>query len=105
MVLTRKFVARFLCALLLQNGISAFNFPAGENAPPANDFMADPGLSRQAITPSIVTPANTCICVPTGQCNFGTVPGTGNTDGTGLIDIRIVNSVRNNKRMEMDKTS
>lgn len=101
MVLTDTFVARIFCALLFQHGISAFNFPTGENAPPANDFMGDPGLSRQAITPAIVTPGNTCVCVPTGQCNFGTVPSTGNTDGTGLIDIRIVNSVRNNIRMEM----
>lgn len=101
---TVQIVAHLFCALLLlQSGIvSAFNFPAaGENGA-ANDFMAgaDPGLSRQAITPAIVTPGNTCICVPTGQCNFGSVPG--NTDGTGLIDIRIVNSVRFNSGSRSD---
>lgn len=40
---------------------------------------------------NIVTPTTgqTCICVPTGQC---TPSGTGNLDGSGIIDIRIVNS-------------
>lgn len=46
------------------------------------------------ITPLIVTPGtNSCICVAPGQCTFGTTVPGGNTDGSGLIDIRIVNSV------------
>lgn len=82
----------FGAMVVLQCGISAFNFP--DNGPPP-PVMTEPmidgsGLERQAITPAIVTPTNSCICVPTGRCTFGT---TGNTDGSGLIDIRIVNSV------------
>ncbi len=38
---------------------------------------------------NIVTPTGqTCICVPPGSCT----PGTGTGDGSGLIDIRIVNN-------------
>lgn len=37
-------------------------------------------------------PNNTCICVPSGRCNTQQL---GNTDGSGLIDIRILNSVSN----------
>lgn len=97
---------------LFVGGLNAFNFPTDTGAPPPPPAPAagaplpvaadDPfALSRQGfpnttfpgvITPAIVTPTNSCICVPTGQCTFGTVGG--NTDGTGLIDIRIVNSVR-----------
>lgn len=95
-----RIVVLMSCALLLQNGISAFNFPTDNGAPPppqqappaAAADASFPMLSeRQVITPAIVTPTNSCICVPTGSCNFGTV--VGNTDGSGLIDIRIVNSV------------
>lgn len=88
----------FVCVI----SVRAFNFPTDTASPapgPPPPAAAVPGifaaddLSRQiVITPAIVTPTNSCICVPTGQCNFGGgVPG--NTDGSGLIDIRIVNSV------------
>lgn len=93
-----RIIVRLLCVLVLQSGLSAFNFPSGADNPPPPaqpaPMLLDPGfgLERQSITPAIVTPANSCICVPTGQCTFGT---TGNTDGSGLIDIRIVNSVSN----------
>lgn len=49
-----------------------------------------PAPTTIAATPvvNIVTPdGQTCICVPTGSCTPG---GTGNGDGSGLIDIRIV---------------
>lgn len=50
-----------------------------------------PGIG-QVITPAIVTPApgSTCVCVPTGRCT--TTPGS-STDGSGVIDIRIVTGV------------
>lgn len=35
-----------------------------------------------------------CICVPIGTCTGTVVPGTP-TDGSGIIDIRIVNNVNN----------
>lgn len=44
----------------------------------------------QVITPAIVTPGTTCICIPPGRCT--TSPGGGN-DGSGVIDIRIVTGV------------
>lgn len=96
--MNRILVEIFICGAICLIGNSAFNFPSDTGAPPApapvpipfnGDSMVD--LTRQVITPAIVTPSNSCICVPTGQCNFGTV--VGNTDGSGLIDIRIVNSV------------
>lgn len=45
----------------------------------------------QVITPAIVTPTTgtTCICVPPGRCT--TSPST--SDGSGVIDIRIVTGV------------
>lgn len=44
----------------------------------------------QVITPAIVTPGTTCVCVPPGRC---TTTPSGSTDGSGVIDIRIVTGV------------
>lgn len=95
MILKGKLITLFFSVVVVVVACSAFNFPTDNGPPPAQPMMMDDtggGLERQSITPAIVTPANSCVCVPTGQCNFGTVIG-GNTDGTGLIDIRIVNQV------------
>lgn len=71
-------------ALWISSG-NAFNFPGESDVGPGVD------LTKQGtvITPAIVTPTNSCVCVPTGSCNFT----SGSTDGSGLIDIRIVVSV------------
>ncbi|KAG4077162.1 hypothetical protein HA402_016149 [Bradysia odoriphaga] len=48
-----------------------------------------PTVTAGVPVPNIVTPTTgqTCICVPTGQCT-----PTGSLDGSGIIDIRIVNT-------------
>lgn len=60
-------------------------------------------VTAQAANPALVavpaalplpstTNGQTCVCVPTGTCPVATAP-QGNTDGSGLLDIRIVTNV------------
>lgn len=51
-----------------------------------------PPLPSVATIPTYTTPGQTCICVPTGTCT-GTIVTSSPNDGTGIIDIRIVNNV------------
>lgn len=72
----------------------AFNFPGQSDSGPGVDLtkQATTNTTTSIVTPAIVTPTNSCICVAVNQCNF---TSTGSTDGSGIIDIRIVDTVRN----------
>lgn len=65
----------------------------GLGYPPPGPLPPYPGpgqvITPAIITPGVITPGTTCICVPAGRCT--TSPST--SDGSGVIDIRIVTGV------------
>ncbi|XP_037956127.1 phenoloxidase-activating factor 2 [Teleopsis dalmanni] len=61
----------------------------GGNLPPQQSQVLARQLITGTVTPNIVTPTSYCICVPAGSCPN---PITNPTDGSGQIDIRIVNN-------------
>ncbi|XP_031630000.1 phenoloxidase-activating factor 2-like [Contarinia nasturtii] len=77
---------------VMANGsqLSRSGFPLLSAFPIYNPFQAV--VPGQLVTPPTYAGAvQTCICVPTGQCTGTIVPSTP-VDGSGLIDIRIVNN-------------
>lgn len=73
--------------------VSRAGFPLLSAFPIYNPFQAVvPG--QVVVTPATYTgTTQTCICVPTGTCT-GTVVQSTPVDGSGIIDIRIVNNVK-----------
>lgn len=67
----------------------------GSNIPVLPPTAPATAAAASASVP-LPTPTNgqTCVCVPTGTCS-GTLIPPGNTDGSGLLDIRIVTNVSN----------
>lgn len=77
--------------------VSRAGFPLFTPFPLYNPFppIAVPIQPIQPITPptyQAAVPTQTCICVPIGTCTGTVVPVAG-IDGSGIIDIRIVNNV------------
>lgn len=75
--------------------VSRNNFPLYPQYPNPNIVPLQNLIPFQAAIPATPTTGiQTCICVPIGTCTgIGTVPNPTTVDGSGIIDIRIVNNV------------
>ncbi|XP_055852099.1 phenoloxidase-activating factor 2 isoform X1 [Episyrphus balteatus] len=69
-----------------------FTFGAADTNAQQNYPSPESRQLIQGTVPSLVGTVTTCVCVPPGSCVTQPNP-SGNTDGSGQIDIRIVNNV------------
>lgn len=86
---TMDYIRMILCLSAFRFG-ACFQFSGGSGTNPTIGTPGDVQYRQVVVAPTIPATLTTCRCIPPGSCPpVPTLP----TDGTGQIDIRIVNNV------------